>query len=89
MGTDICNVPFNFYLILILAEAIIDENMGTIVAVDGDVHVEMNEGSQDIPEDREDKIKVLLDLFKEKDLVTLTNQVKTILSMHRAGVETP
>ena len=58
------------------AEAIIDDNMGNIVAVDGDVHVEMNEGSQDIPEDREDKIKVLLDLFKEKDLVTLTKYIK-------------
>ena len=58
------------------AELII-ENLGTNKGK-GDSDEEHDDfvGDQDIPESQEDKIKALLDLFKEKDLVTLTKYIK-------------
>ena len=60
------------------AEAIINESLGNAgLHIDDNIRDEVNVVSrQDIPEDREDKIKVLLDLFKEKDLLTLTKYIK-------------
>ena len=61
------------------AEAVIEHHMDRTNVVeresitnDEDVHEEVNS----VPETQEDKVKVILDLFKDKDLVTLTKYVK-------------
>ena len=62
------------------AELIIDKHLSTATGiVDLDEDTDYLDGSQDIPETQEDKLKALLDLFKEKDLLTLTKYIKIFI----------
>ena len=61
------------------AEIIVEQQMGRAIARGSEYSAEepdLFESSDDIPETQEDKIKVLLDIFKEKDLLTLTKYIK-------------
>ena len=61
------------------AEAIINLHMDQANSCSRDVVDEDSIECFEMPESREDKIQILLDLFKEKDLVTLTKYIKVFV----------
>jgi hypothetical protein len=59
------------------SEVIIEQNMASGAEYrEIDTSVEETEDLVDIPETQEEKVKGLLDLFKDKDLITLTKYIK-------------